>query len=30
MPVERLGAWQKRWEHDSDWQAIALVPRTAI
>jgi EAL domain-containing protein (putative c-di-GMP-specific phosphodiesterase class I) len=30
MPVAHLGAWQKRWEQDSDWQAIALVPRTAI
>jgi EAL domain-containing protein (putative c-di-GMP-specific phosphodiesterase class I) len=30
MPVAQLGAWQMRWEHDRDWQAIARVPRTAI
>jgi EAL domain-containing protein (putative c-di-GMP-specific phosphodiesterase class I) len=30
MPVDRLGAWKRRWEQDLDWQAIALVPRTAI
>jgi diguanylate cyclase (GGDEF)-like protein/PAS domain S-box-containing protein len=30
MPVELLPAWQQRWEQDADWQAIALVPRTAI
>jgi predicted signal transduction protein with EAL and GGDEF domain len=30
MPVDQLAAWQGRWEHDADWQAIALVPRTAI
>jgi diguanylate cyclase (GGDEF)-like protein/PAS domain S-box-containing protein len=30
MPVAALAAWQQRWEQDADWQAIALVPRTAI
>jgi EAL domain-containing protein (putative c-di-GMP-specific phosphodiesterase class I) len=30
MPVDALPAWIERWQQDRDWQAIALVPRTAI
>ncbi len=30
MPVCQLAAWMLRWEHDLDWKAIALVPRTAL
>jgi len=30
MPAAGLALWMQRWEQDADWQAIALVPRTAI
>ena len=30
MPENQLAAWKLRWQQDQDWQAIALVPRTAI
>jgi EAL domain-containing protein (putative c-di-GMP-specific phosphodiesterase class I) len=30
MPVADLPAWMQRWQHDSDWKAVALVPRTAV
>jgi EAL domain-containing protein (putative c-di-GMP-specific phosphodiesterase class I) len=30
MPVDGLEDWMQRWEKDTDWQQIALVPRTAI
>jgi hypothetical protein len=28
--VAGLAHWMQQWEQDADWQAIALVPRTAI
>ena len=30
MPTDQLAAWQVQWAQDTDWQAVALVPRTAI
>jgi EAL domain-containing protein (putative c-di-GMP-specific phosphodiesterase class I) len=30
MPAEQLPAWLARWQTDADWQAVALVPRTAV
>jgi EAL domain-containing protein (putative c-di-GMP-specific phosphodiesterase class I) len=30
MPVEQLPAWLKQWQDDAQWQAVALVPRTAV
>jgi len=30
MAAHLLEQWKARWEADNDWQAIALVPRTAI
>jgi hypothetical protein len=30
MPEDQLQAWQQQWADDPDWQAISLVPRTAI
>jgi EAL domain-containing protein (putative c-di-GMP-specific phosphodiesterase class I) len=30
MPVEQLPAWMRRWRDDADWQAVSLVPRTAV
>ena len=30
MPVEQLPAWLLQWQANADWQAVSLVPRTAI
>jgi len=30
MPVNDLPAWLQWWHSDTDWQAVALVPRTAV
>jgi diguanylate cyclase (GGDEF)-like protein/PAS domain S-box-containing protein len=30
MPVAQLPSWVTAWEVDADWQAVALVPRTAV
>ena len=30
MAVEQLPAWMASWEIDADWQAVSLVPRTAV
>ncbi len=30
MAVEKLPAWMAAWERDADWQAVSLVPRTAV
>ncbi len=30
MPVDQLPAWLQRWQTDTAWQAVALVPRTAV
>jgi EAL domain-containing protein (putative c-di-GMP-specific phosphodiesterase class I) len=30
MPVDKLPAWLQQWQDDKDWQAVALVPRTAV
>ncbi|NVO05440.1 MAG: EAL domain-containing protein [Rhodoferax sp.] len=30
MPVDQLPAWLAAWEQDADWQAVSLVPRTAV
>jgi EAL domain-containing protein (putative c-di-GMP-specific phosphodiesterase class I) len=30
MPVAQLPAWIQQWQDNTDWQAVALVPRTAV
>jgi diguanylate cyclase (GGDEF)-like protein/PAS domain S-box-containing protein len=30
MPVAQLPAWIQQWQDNADWQAVALVPRTAV
>jgi diguanylate cyclase (GGDEF)-like protein/PAS domain S-box-containing protein len=30
MPVAQLPDWMQQWQDDADWQAVALVPRTAV
>jgi diguanylate cyclase (GGDEF)-like protein/PAS domain S-box-containing protein len=30
MPVDQLPEWVAAWEQDAEWQAVSLVPRTAV